>query len=200
MRLIDAGEPGSFSMRQLADELGVGVMTLYGYVSNKEELYEGVTALALGEASFAPINSGSWDEQIRLAVRELHGICRRHPNLTTIVLADTKPNPGLYLRRERILSGLRTAGFTPTKALHALGVLTSYALGFALAGGSQALRQLPEGIRDGRRPEFPGLNEVADHYASHLEPAAFEFGLDLLIQGLRADLHDRHDPSGCETQ
>ena len=57
MKLIDAGEPGSFSMRQLADELGVGVMTLYGYVRDKEELYEAVTAMALDEVCVDDLGS-----------------------------------------------------------------------------------------------------------------------------------------------
>lgn len=188
MRLIDAGEPGSFSMRLLADELGMGVMTLYGYVSNKEELYEAVTALAFGEAPVEAPSDGSWDEEVRLAVRELHGICGRHPKLVFIVLADTKPNPGLYLRRERILSALRRAGFTPARALHALGVLSSYALGFAMAEGSQALHQVPDGVRDECREDFPGLSEVADDYASLLDTTAFDYGLELLIRGLAADL------------
>lgn len=185
MRLIDTGEPGGFSMRLLADELNVGVMTLYGYISNKEELYEGVTALAFGEAPTEPVSGGTWDEEVRIAVRELHGICRRHPRLVTIVLADTKQNPGLYLRRERILSALLRAGVRPARALHALGVLSSYALGFAMAGGSQALHHVPDGVR---REGFPGLREVADEYASHLGPDAFDYGLELLIGGLRADL------------
>jgi len=188
MRLIDDGEPGSFSMRLLADELNVAVMTLYGYVSNKEELYEGVTALAFGELPAQTADGGSWEEDVRRAVRELQGICSRHPKLVTIVLADTKPNPGLYLRRERILSALRRAGFTPGRALHALGVLSSYALGFAMAQGSQALHHIPETVRDERRAEFPGLSEVADDYAAHLDPAAFDYGLDLILGGLRAEL------------
>jgi hypothetical protein len=104
------------------------------------------------------------------------------------VLADIKPNPGLYLRRERILSALRGAGFEPARALHALGVLSSYALGFAMAEGSQALHQVPDGVRDERRGEFPGLSEVADDYASHLDTSAFDYGLELLIRGLAADL------------
>jgi AcrR family transcriptional regulator len=188
LRLIDKGDPGTFSMRQLADEMGMGVMTLYGYVRSKEELYEGVTALAFEEIPAQPTNNGPWYEQVSEAVRELHAICQRHPNLVTIALTDDRLKPGLFQRRERILTALRDAGFVSENALHALGALTSYALGFAIAQESPALRQLPKEIRDKHPVGFPGLSESAGNYATHLNPAAFEYGLTLLIRSLRADL------------
>lgn len=175
-------------MRQLADEMGMGVMTLYGYVRNKEELYEGVTALAFEEIPARPTSNEPWYERVGEAVRELHTICQRHPNLVTIALTDDKLKPGLFQRRERILTALREAGFSSEKALHALGVFTSYALGFAVAQGSPALRHLPSDIRHRHAGGFPGLSADAANYAAHLDPAAFEYGLSLLIRGVRADL------------
>jgi hypothetical protein len=48
---------------------------------------------------------------------------------------------------------------------------------------------LPERIRELPAGEFPRLCEVADSYASHLSDDAFEYGLGLILRGLRADLH-----------
>ncbi|WP_242657099.1 TetR/AcrR family transcriptional regulator [Mycobacterium talmoniae] len=188
LRLIDSGEPGAFSMRQLADEMGMGVMTLYGYVRDKQELYEAVTALAFEEIPARPTTNGPWHERVGDAVRELHAICQHHPNLLTIALTDDKLKPGLFQRRELILTALRDAGFSSENALHVLGVLTSYAIGFAVAQESPALRQLPLEIRHKRAEGFPGLSADAANYAAHLDPAAFEYGLSLIIRGLRADL------------
>lgn len=186
LQLIDTGGPGNLSMRQLADELGVAAMTLYGYVRDKEDLFEGVAALAFSEspADPAPINR-PWHEEVRAASLELHNICLRHPNLLAIALTDSNPNPGLFLRRERILSALRNAGFPPKAALDALGALTSYTLGFAMAQGS-ALSCLPAAILD--QPEdFPALCEVSADYGSHMTRSTFEYGLTLIIRSLRAD-------------
>jgi AcrR family transcriptional regulator len=184
LRLIDDTEPGSFSMRLLADELGVGVMTLYGYVRDKEELYEAVTALAFAEAPIIePTADEPWHQEIRSVALELYGICLRHPNLLAIVLADKKPNLGMFLRRERMLAALRKAGFPKQAALPTLGVLTSYILGYALAQSS-ALQYLPDKFRASQE-RFPALSEAADEYESHLTPVAFDYGLELLIRGLR---------------
>jgi AcrR family transcriptional regulator len=185
MKLIDAGEPGSFSMRQLADELGIGVMTLYGYVRDKEELYEAVTAMALDEVKWEPVTESPWEDEVCSAARELRGVCRRHPNLASVLLADRKPHPGLFRIRERIFTALHRAGFPTPVALHALRVCSSYAFGFAIAETSEVGRHLPERLREDVN-ESAGQCGVTGHDASSLEPDAFEYGLSLLIYSLRA--------------
>jgi AcrR family transcriptional regulator len=187
LRLIDAAEPGSFSMRQLADELGVGVMTLYGYVRDKEELYEAVTALASSEVKGDPVTDGPWYEEVSSAARELHGLCRRHPNLVSTLLMDRKPHPGLFRARQRIFNALHDAGFPTPVAVHALGACSSYALGSAIAETSEAVRHLPARIREEGTRELPGLSAVTDEHTAHLGPDSFEYGLSLLIRSLRAE-------------
>ena len=188
LELIDRVEPDAFTMRRVAEEMGMGVMTLYGYVANKEEILEGVTGLAFGQLGSEPAADAGWDERLRRDVADLHDICRRHPNLVTLVLAQSSASPGLFRLRERMFGTLRLAGFDQTTALHALGVLCNYALGFAGAQASGAPVDLPERIRELPAAEFPALAAVADSYASHLSEAAFDYGLELLLRGLRADL------------
>jgi AcrR family transcriptional regulator len=190
MKLIDAGEPGSFSMRQLADELGVGVMTLYGYVRDKEELYEAVTAMALDEVTWDPVTDGPWEDEVCSAARELRGVCRRHPNLVSTVLADRNPHPRLFRIRERIFTALHRAGFPSPVALHALRVCSSYALGFAIAETSELGRHLPERLREDHVGESADESGPIGHHPSSLEPDAFEYGLSLLIYSLRAQHAD----------
>ena len=123
----------STTYASVADELGMGVMTLYGYVRNKEEILEGLVGLLVSDHHRAATATATWDERLRTEVRDLHGIGRRHPNLVTLVLAQNSPTPGMVNMRERIMTVLLDAGFTDTTALHALRVLCNYALGFAAA-------------------------------------------------------------------
>jgi AcrR family transcriptional regulator len=188
LRLIDACEPGSFSMRRLADELGVGVMTLYGYVRDKDELYEAVTALASSEVEGDPIDEAPWYEEVCTAARELYGLCRRHPNLVSTLLTDRKPHPGLFRTRERIFNALHDAGFPTPVAVLALRACSSYVLGSAVAENSAAVRHLPERIWDEDAHELPGFSAVTDDHAAHAGTDSFEYGLSLLIRSLRAGL------------
>src|ERR1700747_2610076 len=81
LELVDREPPEGFTMRRVADELGMGVMTLYGYVRNKEEILEGLVGLLMSDAHRAATATATWDERLRAEVRDLHGIGRRHPNL-----------------------------------------------------------------------------------------------------------------------
>ena len=186
LRVIDAEPPEAFTMRRVADELGMGVMTLYGYVRSKEEILEGVTVL-LFTASRSPSSAADWDGQLRAEVRTLHTLGRRHPNLVTLVLAQRSAAPGLFVMRERMLAALLDAGFTEKTALHALGALCNYALGFAGAQAAAAPIDLPDRIRELPEETFPRLSAVAENYSAHLSDEAFEFGLELLMTGLRAN-------------
>jgi AcrR family transcriptional regulator len=182
LRVIDREPPEAFTMRRVADELGMGVMTLYGYVSSKGEILAGVTTLVLSEQT--PDSEAPWDERLRADVQYLYDICRRHPHLVTLVLAQAGASPGLFRLRERMLGTLLDAGLDEDAALHALGALTSYALGFGALGHRSTLIDLTERIRELPPDEFPRLAHVADRYAEHLSDAAFEHGLDLLLRGL----------------
>ena len=191
MRLIDDGQPDSFSMRQLADALGVGVMTIYGYVQNKKELYEAVFELAFSEVSEPSTEECEWYELVRATVGELYTLCRRHPNLISIALT-AQLKPALFSRRARILDALEGAGFPQPVALRALGTLVSYTIGFVVSG-SWALRVVPDDVNDGVNDgaKLPNLAHAAGShftYFTDLSDDAFRYGLDLLIRGLQADL------------
>jgi AcrR family transcriptional regulator len=135
LALIDRAGAHAFSMRALADELGIGVMTLYGYVRNKEELLEAVTNLVFADSRRDQAPGDSWDEALATIVRDLHDVFRRHPNLVALVLAQTSPSPELFKLGERMLDTLCTAGFDSNAALYALGALCNYALGFGVSSG-----------------------------------------------------------------
>jgi AcrR family transcriptional regulator len=185
LRVIDRERPEDFTMRRVADDLGMGVMTLYGYVRNKEEILEGVTALALAEGHGATPDDLDWEQRLRADVEHLQNLCRRHPNLVTLVLRQTAASPGLFHLRERMLGTLLAAGFDQATALHALGILTSYALGFGGAQAGAAPIDLPERIRELPAADFPHLSDAAGRYAAHLSDEAFELGLEFILQGLR---------------
>jgi AcrR family transcriptional regulator len=187
LAVIDREQPEAFTMRRVADELGMGVMTLYGYVRNKEEMIEGVTALAFAELDGGPPGDSGWEDRLRSEIDRLYRVSRRHPHLVALILAETSAPPGLFRLRERMLATLLDAGFDELQALRALGILTSYALGFGSLRAGAAI-DLPERIRELPASGFPRLHHAADDYAAHLSDEAFIHGLDLLLSGLRSEL------------
>src|ERR1700737_5462800 len=74
-----AGTLGPTVMRRIAGELGVGTMTLYGYVAGREALLAYMLDEALGEIELPPLPSGGWRADLEEAAHQLRAVCRRHP-------------------------------------------------------------------------------------------------------------------------
>ena len=90
---------------------------------------------------------------------------------------------------EEFLDTLGRAGFEPEMELHALRTLNSFAVGYVMAeirdfafepGGSRL------GARQLTAEEFPRIFELRPHLDGVDRDAEFEFGLDLILCGLKA--------------
>jgi AcrR family transcriptional regulator len=191
LELIDAEGLHDFSMRRLADRLEMGTMTIYGYVRTREEVLDGIVGLALHGVLDDLDERAAWDEQLRTAVGDLHDALRSHPGVLELLLAKPAPSPQLDLIRETMIGILRRAGFDKEAVWEAVGILASYAIGFASSQVSyrhargaahvDRLRALPA-------TRFPNLTGLAQGYPRHMSDATFERGLELIIAGLRASL------------
>ncbi|MGQ0464188.1 MAG: TetR/AcrR family transcriptional regulator [Sporichthyaceae bacterium] len=188
LRIVDAEGLEALSMRRLAEDLGIGAMTLYRYVATKDVLHDGLVTLVLGDLGAAPAPGAPWRTQLEQVVTELHDKLRAHPGITEIVLTRRLPTPAFDRQRETVLGVLRGAGFSVEAAVDALTSLICYALGFShverirvgvdRGGESQRLQSLPG-------DEFPHLIEAATVYPSHLSDRAFARGLTAMLAGLQ---------------
>jgi hypothetical protein len=117
----------------------------------------------------------------------------RHPWATGLMELRTKPGPASLRHHEAVLDCLRGAGFSTEDATHAYWLLDSYIYGFAIQeaslpfGTPEELAEMAEIVLP-RVPaaDYPRLNEAA---AASLEAGydytdEFEFGLDLILDGL----------------
>src|SRR4051794_17987758 len=81
--LLDHNGLEALSMRRLADHLGVGTMTLYGYFANKEDLLDAVIDAAVAERE-QPVLEGPWQDQLRELMRASRRSLARHPSLVKV--------------------------------------------------------------------------------------------------------------------
>jgi AcrR family transcriptional regulator len=128
--LIETEGFEALTMRRIAEECGVGVMTLYGYVRTKEEILGALSDRLLGEVDL-PAPDGPWTEQVAEVFRSVHRVFSAHPELASI--ASTQPIDGLaaYRGAERVLAALRGAGFGDDEAFWAFDTLVCYTAGFS---------------------------------------------------------------------
>jgi AcrR family transcriptional regulator len=191
--LADRDGVRSLSMRKLAHELGVEAMSLYHHVANKDDLLDGMVDLVFGEIEL-PTGEADWKAAMRRRAVSARAALRRHPWAIGLMESRSTPGPATLRHHDAVLGSLRTAGFSVELAAHAYAVLDSYIYGFALQEVGLPF-QTPEelaAVADtilGQLPaeEFPYFSEIAVEHA--LQPGydfgnEFEFGLDLILDGL----------------
>src|SRR5688500_14554080 len=118
-------------MRRLAEELGVGAMTLYHYVPTKDELLDGMVDLVFGEIEL-PATDGDWRTAMRRRALSTREALNRHR--WAVGLMESRATPGLNSLRlhNAVLGVLREAGFSIELTIQAYSVQDAYIYGFAL--------------------------------------------------------------------
>jgi TetR/AcrR family transcriptional regulator, tetracycline repressor protein len=187
VRFADREGLEALTMRKLGAELGVEAMSLYNHVPNKNALLDGMVEVVLGELEIPPRNR-DWEERIREGYRAFRRLAHEHPNVfPLLVTRPPETMDGVWLVEE-FLQSLRGAGFGREEALHAFRSLSSYTFGYAMAE-IRGFALEPDGSRPGARTlspeEFPNLCELRPQLERVDHDAEFEFGLDLLLSGLR---------------
>ena len=195
IRLADNDEIDKLSMRRLASELGAGVMSLYYYVANKDELLDAMIDVVFDEIEL-PADEAGWQAAMRQRAVSARQVLARHPWAITLMESRTAPGPANLRHREAVFACLRKAGFSVEMATHANWLLDSYVYGYALQEASlpfdtaEEFAGIGEDVFMPQLPpdQYPYLSEAAATLvATGYDPAdEFMFGLDLILGALEA--------------
>ena len=192
--LADDAGIDSFSMRNLAQELGVVPMALYKHVANKEELLDGMVDLIIGEFD-PPTCSAGWKDAIRQRMLSARQAMLRHRWAPEVIKSRTHATPVVLDYLNSLIETFRAGGFSADlthQVMHALG---SRMWGFTLEVFSTpppADPDLRAAVFSHLAATYPHISEIATA-GSHDEDATvgqgcddqleFEFGLDVLLDG-----------------
>jgi AcrR family transcriptional regulator len=184
----------SLKMRELGLRLGVEAMSLYNHVDNKDDILDGMVDLVVSEIDLPPDAVG-WREAMRCRAISAQAVYSRHPWASALMDSRTSSGPGRLQYFDWILGTLRQAGFTQEMTARAISVLDSYVYGFGRqqlnmsAGPDIKPEEVAEAFLEAiPADEYPNLREMVVEYAidtGHDESADFEFGLNLILDGLQ---------------
>jgi AcrR family transcriptional regulator len=193
VELIEREGADALSMRALAADLGVAVMSLYNHVPNKAALLDGVAERIMGGMSVADDPNAHWTERGRALVRAFRKVAHDHPRCVTIVLTRKIDAPSGLRPVERALAIADDAGFDGETSVRIMRALLAYALGAQMreVGAAKMLDYLPEDsaarhLGELDAAEFPHVIALWQSLLRHDPETDFEFGLDLLINALDA--------------
>lgn len=196
IELADEHGIDALTMRRLAGRLGVEGAALYYHVTSKGDLLDGMVDLVAAEIE-VPSESPDWKEAMRRRAVSARDVFSCHPWASAIIDSREHSGPAQLAYADRVLGTLLSAGFSPRAAANAFLILDTYINGFQQR---QSSLSLPDGVETSDVAEellaalapdaYPSLLRIAADFAAspHDEVAVFEFGLDLILDGLEQTL------------
>ena len=193
--LADQNGIESLTMRRLGQELGVEAMSLYNHVANKDEILDGIVDLVLSDID-VPAAGTDWKSAMRRRAISAHEVLLAHPWSAMLIMSRFNIGPGMTQYLDATLGRLREGGFSIDGALDAWHTLDSHIYGFTL----QELN-LPFDIEESQQVSaavlgqlsadtFPYVVEVITQIMQTGREEDFEFGLNLILDGLERNLAD----------
>ena len=185
------------TMRELAAELGVGTMTLYGYFRSKDELIDATLDRGAEEVRI-PSPRGSWKTQLRALVKEMYRVLRKYPPAVQVRARRPMLSAGVLRTSDAAMGIMIKAGFDKGEAARAWRSLFTYTFGFVAFTPESAS---DEATRDWRVrfasldvEELPWLVDALPEAMEAMTGVEqFHNGLDLILDGLERRLAPSRD-------
>ncbi|MBO8188911.1 TetR/AcrR family transcriptional regulator [Streptomyces spirodelae] len=192
--LLNESGLDALTMRRLADAVGAQAGALYRYFATKQDL---LTAMAermvegVGAAA-GPMEDGDWSEGVARLARALRTALLAHRDGARVFAGTHSTGPNTLGFADSLVGVLREAGFSDSEAARALYAVANFTVGHTLEEQA-ALRPEKEGSADAGdlheavvAGDYPHLAATLPVLTSTDFTAHFEFGLRLLLDGLRA--------------
>ncbi|WP_433602492.1 TetR/AcrR family transcriptional regulator C-terminal domain-containing protein [Nocardia sp. CA-135953] len=176
LQIIRAHGLDALSMRRLSQQLGRSQMAAYSYVTDKQELLDLVARRTLADVDIPATGAGAWDAQLRQLIDSIDEQLRQHPGIAGLLLQRMLHTDRRLV--DALMQIMVDAGLREKQVLLAYSTIHTYLFGryqVALADVRRDDTDLPPTLAH----VLPHLDELrgADYY---------NFGIDLLIDGLRA--------------
>ena len=222
IELADATGLAALSMRRVADQLGVGTMSLYTYVPGKAELLDLMLDTVLGEIAMPDAAPGGWRAKLELRAREDWAFYHRHPWVLQVSAARALLGPNETALFEATLHAVSGIGLSGTEMVQVVSLVGEYVRGAAQSAVDAADAARRTGMTDDQwwaayepvfdryfdASRYPTLVEVEQSgafapsdggadYTLQRALDSFEFGLPRVLDGIEAFVRERSArPSG----
>ena len=190
MKVMDTEGLDAVSMRRVAREVGVEAMSLYNHVRDKEDLLDGMLESIMGSFDYPESTADAdWTVFGREIARGWRTMLKAHPGAIQLFAERKGPLGTVEAMRpvDVALGALMHAGLSPQDAVQAFHAIGGYIFGYVMMEtgqlfGDESPRELPPGVA----ATLPNMAACAAYLRDCNFDTQFEFGLDLMLEGLRA--------------
>ena len=191
------------SMRKVADQLGVGTMSLYTHVPGKGELLDVMLDTVYGETDRPDLTARPWRERLEFLARENLALYSRHPWLLQVATTRPPLGPNLIAKYDYELRAIADVGLSEIEMDAVLTLVLQYVHGAARVSVEKTQAERETGMTDndwwtahqpflaqiGDTEKYPLATSVGAAagaaFDGTIDPGfAFEFGLRRLLDGI----------------
>ncbi len=203
MEYADENGIEALTMRKLAAVVKSAPMTMYYHIDSREKLIDQMVERVFAEIDL-PSEGADWRSAIRSRCLSARAVLNRHPWAAPLMESRSNPGPESLGHHNAVIGCFRRAGFPMSLVAHAYAILDSFIYGFAfeeavLPGDTQeAYAPIAEQIAE--QIAVGGFNDLAAFTREHVLKSdyrfgsSFEFGLDLILDGLSQALEREREP------
>jgi AcrR family transcriptional regulator len=199
IEVADADGLAALSMRRVADQLGVGTMSLYRYVPGKDELLDLMQDLVIADTVDPAQEPFGWRARLEAMARGEWALFHRHPWMLLITQRHPVMGPNEARAFESLLRALSTLGLTESEMVGVVTLVDGYVRGTARYTVDAIEAERRTGISTEQwwaaqgealgevlgAGEFPMMTRVAEAGVwGQAEDVGFEFGLQRVLDGL----------------
>ncbi|HET6295050.1 MAG TPA: TetR/AcrR family transcriptional regulator [Kribbella sp.] len=209
IELADANGLESVSMRQVAEQLKAGTMSLYTHVPGKGELtdlmYDAVFRDLYADADEPSRQPGGWRGAMEFVARRNWELLMQHPWIHDVPAVRSALGPNVTLKYETELRPLDGLGLTDVEMDSTVALIVTHVQGTARAAAEHLRTQRESGLTDeewwlttgplldrymaGLTDRFPVAGRVGTAVGEEFQAAmdadhALQFGLARILDGV----------------
>lgn len=196
LRVCDEAGLDAVTMRRVAQELGTGPGSLYAHVADKQELQALMLDEVAGEITPVPPDPPRWAEQLKELALEVKQALLSHRDLARAALGGIPSGPNALVLAESIL-GLLRAGNLPDRVAGYGVEMVFLQINAAVLDEASYTRDAETRMREQVEQfraylaalpteRFPNLTGLTDTLTAGAVDDRFDFRMDVLLAGLRA--------------
>lgn len=196
-----------FSMRRLADKLGIQAPSLYWYFKSKQRLYQRLANQVSGIILEEFHSEGDWKEQLTELAITVRSVLGRYPFSTQLMMMTLPHEPDIIRFNNRMLLCVESTPLEQEQKMQVVMTLVNYVFYFVM-DDYQHERIVSEMFQTpGAHPKdemLPLLNSMSEADAGLFRrmftnglfelmgtDRAFEFGLRVILLGIEQVIHEQ---------
>jgi AcrR family transcriptional regulator len=201
LAVLDREGLDGLTMRRVAEELGTVAGALYWHLANKEELLHLLIDRVVSELELPDPDPSRWEEQLKDVGRSMRGLLKRHRDIARVTLGRVPMGPNLVRVIEWQLALLRGAGLPDSTAALTGDFLALYVGAFVYeeslptpspaeddASPVEMIAMVRDYFTSLPSDRFPHTVALAGELTRADRDERFEFGLEVIVHGLRAQM------------